>query len=257
MSIAATHDRPWVVVGPADAPAIVFIHATRYTRAQWYPQLRALAGRFRCIAPDLPGHGLRADETFTPDAAVAAIRQALLAESATGRAVLVGLSLGGYVAMDLADAHPDLVDGLVLAGCSADPVGGHAWPFRLLARAFELAPGPISTPVGAALFHLRHGRKRGGPVVKAGFWDDGGAVALRALVGRRYLARLARLWIPVLVVNGQFDSVFGPQGDRWAATCRKGRHEVIRGAMHLTNLDRPKAFTALVAAFADEVRPVA
>jgi pimeloyl-ACP methyl ester carboxylesterase len=53
----------------------------------------------------------------------------------------------------------------------------------------------------------------------------------------------------VLVVNGAFDPVFGPQGEYWAASCRRGRHVVVQRAMHLSNLDRPAAFTRLVATF--------
>ena len=243
----------WTATGPVDAPAIVFIHGTRLSRAMWLPQVMRLADRFRCITVDLPGHGVLGGEPFTVESATATIRDAIEAESANGRAVLVGLSLGGYVAIDTAEAYPDHVDGLLLAGCSAEPVGAMSLPFRALAATLERAPGGGLDVANRAFFRLRYGSTIAVGLIDGGFWSAGGAAALRLLVGRRYLDRLARLWTPVLIVNGALDPVFGPRGDYWAASCRSGRHVVIRRAMHLSNLDRPAAFAGAVAGFTDRV----
>ena len=59
------------------------------------------------------------------------------------------------------------------------------------------------------------------------------------------------------MVNGALDPVFGPGGDPWAAACRRGRHVVIARAMHLASLDRPRAFSDIVAAFTDDPAGVA
>ena len=122
--------RSWTAIGPRDAPGLVFLHGTRLSRAQWWPQLRRLSGSFRCVALDLPGHGALADEPFTIDAAIGTVCRAIDAEIPSGRAILVGLSMGGYVAIDAAEAHPERVAGLVLAGCSAETFGPIVWPFR-------------------------------------------------------------------------------------------------------------------------------
>lgn len=245
--------RPWVALGPVDAPAIVFLHGTRMTRAQWYPQLRRLADRYRCVAVDLPGHGRRAGEPFTIDAAVAAVEEAIAAEVPAGRAVLVGLSLGGYMAIEVAVARPDVVVGLVLAGCSAEAVGPTARPFGLYAALLERLPRPTLDRFNRWFFGLRYRRSIAAPIIECGFWPEGGAAAVRLLVGRRYLERLGRLWTPVLVVNGSLDPVFAPQGDYWAASCRSGRHVVMPHATHLASLDRPTTFSRQVAAFTDAV----
>jgi pimeloyl-ACP methyl ester carboxylesterase len=241
--------RPWTAIGPADAPALVFLHGTRLTRAQWLPQLRRLSGAYRCVALDLPGHGTLGGEPFTIEAAVALVREAIEAEVPSGRAVVVGLSLGGYVAIDTAEAHPDRVAGLVLAGCSAEAFGPMSWPYRFFRALLRRAPRPAQDVVNHGFFRLRYRRSVAEPIIEAGFWPDGGAAALDILIGRRYLERLGRLWTPVLVVNGALDPVFGPQGEYWAASCRQGRHVTVRGAMHLSNLDRPTTFARHVAAF--------
>ncbi len=245
--------RAWTAAGPEDAPAIVFIHGTRLSRAQWSAQMRLLAPRFRCIAVDLPGHGALADQTFTLEAAADLVAAAIQAEAASGRAILVGLSLGGYVAIDTAHRHPERVAGLVLSGCSAEPTGPGALPFLALAWVLEHVPLRPLTVANRWYFRLRYPARVADPIIEGGFWAAGGAQALRALVATRFLDRAAWLWTPVLVVNGALDPVFGPGGAALASSCRSGRHAVVRRAMHLVPLDRPRAFSRLVARFADEV----
>jgi pimeloyl-ACP methyl ester carboxylesterase len=252
----ATTDTPaprhWTAVGPAGATTIVFLHGTRLSRAQWAPQLRLLSGGYRCVAVDLPGHGTRAEEPFTIDAATAAVVAAIDAEAASGRALIVGLSLGGFIAVDTAEAYPDRVLGVVLAGCSAEPVGMTTLPFRGFAWLMERFAPPGMRALSLAFFRTRYRRTISQPIVDGGFWAIGGAVAIRTLLGRRYLDRVSRLWTPVTIVNGAFDPVFGPGGARWAMAARRGRHVVIRRAMHLSNLDRPRTFSRAIAAAAED-----
>lgn len=252
-AVAAVSAASWTMLGPADAPAVVFVHATRLTRALWWPQMRRLSGRYRCVAVDLPGHGTRHGEPFTIEAAARGVIDAIEAAVPSGRAVIVGLSLGGYVAIEAAALAPDRVAGLVLAGCSAEPAGPGSWPFRALAMLLERVPTDILRALNDAFFRLRYPSRIAGPIMAGGYWFEAGAQALRNLGGRRFLDRLSRLWTPVLVINGALDPVFAPGGDGWAAACRRGRHAPIARAMHLSNLDRPRAFSSLVAAFVDEV----
>jgi len=244
-----TTARPWTALGPADAPGIVFVHSTRMTRAMWWPQLRRLSGTYRCVAVDLPGHGALAAEPFTIDGAVDVLRRAIEAEIPAGHAVIVGLSLGGYVAIDTAEAYPELVEGLVLAGCSGEAFGAMAMPFRFFRAMLSKGPRAVQHGISLAFVRTRYRRPVAEPIVEGGFWPDGGAAALTALIGRHYLDRLSRLWTPVLVINGALDLVFGPHGEYWAASCRRGEHTVIPLALHLSNLDRPSTFAGLVASF--------
>src|SRR5258707_15275013 len=96
--------------GPLGAPAIVFVHGTRLTGSMWAAQQAALAGEFRTIAMDLPAHGSRFADPFTLEGAADAL-SAAIRDDAGGRAIVVGLSLGGYVAMALAAREPHRVRG--------------------------------------------------------------------------------------------------------------------------------------------------
>ena len=240
------------VAGPADAPALVFVHGTRLTRSMWDAQRRELADRFRVIALDLPGHGTLADRPFTVEAAADEVAR-VIEEAVGGPAMVVGLSLGGYVAMDLAARRPELIRGLVLSGATAEPVGARAWPYLALAWAMDRFDGPRLEALNAWFFRTRFRPAIAEPIVTGGFWSRGGAVALRALTGQRYVPRLATYRGPVLILNGEYDLPFrlGARGFARAAT--DVRRVRLRGATHLANLDRPAAFSAAVRRFADEL----
>ena len=113
------HKSAFDVVGPQDAFPIVLVHGVSWTRKMWMPQLEALSDEFRVIAIDLPGHGTLHEQPFQLKAAVQAVMESLRQQT-HDRALIVGLSLGGYVAMACAHDHPQEIAGLVLSGCCID-----------------------------------------------------------------------------------------------------------------------------------------
>jgi len=129
------------VDGPPDGSPIVFVHGTRLSRAVWRSQMNDLRDTYRVVAFDLPGHGALAAEPFTIAAAADELAHTIETVGG-GHAVVVGLSLGGYVAMDLAARRPDLVRGLVLSGATAEPVGRLAAPYLALAWFMDRFDGP-------------------------------------------------------------------------------------------------------------------
>ena len=242
-----------IVVGPPGAPAIVFVHGTRLTGSFWAAQQAALGAEFRTIAPDLPAHGTRADEPFTLDGAADAVAAAIRAEAPDGQAIVVGLSLGGYVAMTLAAREPDLVSGLVVSGASAEPVGLLKLPFALFATIMDGVADERFDRLNAWFFRSRYPPAIAEPIVAGGFWSHGGAEAVRSLVGERFIPRLAAYPGPSLIVNGEFDVVFRPGARAFAAAARDTRRVRLGGASHLANLDRPTAFSEAVRRFARSV----
>ncbi|ALG14317.1 alpha/beta fold hydrolase [Kibdelosporangium phytohabitans] len=91
---------------------IVFVHGIRCHAGAWTS--------YDFGHPvDLPGHGARLGGTFTMDAAVSVVAEAI--DAVGGSALVVGHSLGGYVSMATAAAHPSRVAGLVIAGSTTVP----------------------------------------------------------------------------------------------------------------------------------------
>jgi pimeloyl-ACP methyl ester carboxylesterase len=238
------------IAGPESARAIVFVHGTRLTRSAWTPQVEALRDTYRVVALDLPGHGALADRPFTMAAATDELARAI-GSAAGGRAIVVGLSLGGYVAMDLAATRPHLIRGLVLSGATQEPVGLRSTPYLALAWVMDRFDGPLLDGLNAWFFRTRYPAAIADPIVAGGFHAAGGAGALRALIGERFAPRLAAYDGPVLILNGELDVLFRIGAGAFARAARDVRRVRLGGATHLANLDRPEAFSVAVRRFAE------
>ena len=242
------------VGGPVNGPTIVFVHGTRLTRTMWRAQMDDLADRFRVIALDLPGHGRLAGRPFTIAAAGDQVGR-VIEVAAGGSAVVVGLSLGGYVAMDLAARRPELIRGLVLSGATAEPVGLRAAPYRALAWAMERFDGHRLDALNRWFFRTRFVPAIAEPIIAGGFWSAGGAAAVRSLLGQRFTPRLARYPGPTLILNGAWDVPFRLFAASFARAAQRPQRVRLGGATHLANLDRPAAFSLAVRRFADRLPP--
>lgn len=244
-----------IVAGPAGAPSIVFVHGTRLTGTMWAPQLAELSGEFRTIAIDLPAHGARAGEPFTLTSATDTLAAAIRDHATGGRAVVVGLSLGGYVGMALAARDPGPIRGLVLSGATAEPVGGRTLPFLALASLMDRVDEDRLARFNAWFFRSRYRPEIAEPIVAGGFWSKGGAEALRHVVGERYAPRLAAYPGPSLILNGERDVLFRMSARAFAAAAADSRRVLLAGATHLASLDRPLAFSEGVRRFARSLPP--
>jgi pimeloyl-ACP methyl ester carboxylesterase len=121
--------------GDAAAPAVVFLHGLGVSSWMWDEQVRALADRFHCVTVDLPGSGASSAEPWVSFAAAATAVAEVVTDVAAARAAhVVGLSLGGYVALALLAEHPDVVDGAIVSGVTTRPLAP-AWLYRSMTRA--------------------------------------------------------------------------------------------------------------------------
>jgi pimeloyl-ACP methyl ester carboxylesterase len=238
----------WDVVGPEDAPPIVFVHGALMGRSVWRPQIDVLADRFRCVSVDLPGHGTQRGVAFELDEAAEGVIRAI-DTAAAGRAVLVGLSLGGYVAMTVAARHPEKVRGLVIAGSTREPTGVNRLAFLLYAGALRAIPEGVIRTVAFALFRRRYGSLLAAAITTGGHFARGGAMAVRRIAGNRFRERLVAYGGPILVINGTLDLVFKLGASRFLAGVPGVTNRVIPRAGHLSNVDQPEVFTGLVEEF--------
>jgi pimeloyl-ACP methyl ester carboxylesterase len=238
----------WDATGPVGAPPIVFVHGAMMGRAVWSPQVTALADRYRCVSVDLPGHGTQRGMPFSLEAAAAGVAAAI-DQAAGGRAVVVGLSLGGYVSMTVAARHPDKVRGLVIAGSTREPVGVSRLAFLLYGWGLRLAPEPAVRTVALAWFRRRYGPGLGAAITAGGHFAKGGSQAVRHLIGGRFRDKLMAYGGPILVINGTMDLVFRIGAGRFLAGVPGVTNRTISRAGHLSNVDRPEAFTGLVEDF--------
>jgi pimeloyl-ACP methyl ester carboxylesterase len=104
--------------GPADAPGLVFLHGLWLSSAMWQPQIERLSHDYHCLAPDLPEHGQSTDiGLLTLENTSQLVANLIRERTLHGRAHVVGLSLGGLVALGLLRDVPEVIDHLLVSGC--------------------------------------------------------------------------------------------------------------------------------------------
>lgn len=230
---------------------LVLVHGTRFSHTQWAPY----AGRFpdlQVVTPDLPGHGTRIGEPFTTEAAVAAVAESVEEGDPDLPVVLLGHSLGGYMAMAYAAAHPRRLAGLVLVGAAAVPEGLGAAAYRVLGRALvrsgEARAGALANRVIGRLA----GAEVRDAIVAGGTSYDALTAAWEAVITDCRPGMLAGVRCPVLVVGGQLDQL-AVHARRFAAAAPDGRLHIVRRATHFLPLTHPDELTALVTDLVAEV----
>jgi len=236
---------------PAD---LVLLHGFTNTGGSWEPVRRALGGRYRALAPDLPGHGQFAARRPASFAACDAYVRALADE----RCVLCGYSMGGRVALHAALGLGRRLARLVLIGASAglaDPVeraARRADDERLAARIETLGIEAFAREWGAQplLAGLPRGIAEQAEADRLGNTAAGLAAALRGLgtgVMPPLWERLGELTVPVDVLAGERDEKFVATGARMVAGLPAAALHVVPGAGHAVHLEAPDAVAAILA----------
>ena len=235
------------------AKPLVLLHGFTQTRQSWRRTVAAVGGRYRALAPDLPGHGLAAERWPASFAACAAYVRAL----ADGPCVVAGYSMGGRIALYTALALPGVVERLVLVGASPGIADAGEREAR---RRSDAALADRIEAIGVEAFAAEWGAQplfagQDERVAAAAHADrlrntgSGLAAALRGLgtgVMPPLWGRLGELSIPVVLVAGERDAKFRAIAERMAAALPDARVEVVAGAGHAVQLERPEAVAALV-----------
>jgi pimeloyl-ACP methyl ester carboxylesterase len=242
------------ITGPLDAPAVVLIHGYGVNRKMWNPQLDALKD-CRVINVDVRGHGLsRPCHNFTITNAAADIN-AILYEENCRDAVLVGLSMGGYITQEYA-ANYGNARGYMIIGSTPIFVPYKTWEkigLKYSAPLFNLYPWEIlkkqmakasalKEDVRAALYDMF------GEMTKKEFVDSWNGIAT-CLNERDFVFDA-----PLLVSCGESDKTGTikkhlPDWLKYYPGCRV---EIIKNAAHVANMDNPEDFNELMLGFIGE-----
>lgn len=241
--------------GSTNAPALVLIHSSIVTRKMWLPQLRGLSDTFHVIAPDLPRHGALAEMSFTFSAAVKTLAD-VIRQEANGRALVAGLSLGGYIAMELARRSPDLVSGLILSGCSLNFdgfLGSYlnfaSWLMRRgrIKLSREKSEARVRRMFPPALVDVAEEQ------IRAGVYPYALAPSYLEMAYKDFSAVLGEYPGPSLILNGEVDKSTRKGEAKFLAAARNGRVQAVANAGHACNLDQPEIYNQALREFAQAI----
>lgn len=237
---------------------LLLLHAFPLSGRMWDPQVAALSG-WRVLVPDLSGFG--ASEP-TPEICrmtdMAADAAALLDHLGIGRAIVGGLSMGGYAALAFAEAFPDRLQGLVLANTRAGADSPEAREKRLATArdVLEKGSGILVDTTVPKLLGAATRERRPELVDQVGRWiaealPAGVAAAQRGMAERPDRSGLLpRIAVPTLVVVGDEDELIPPEESRKTAEAIHGAElAVLQGAGHLSSLEDPQGFNRSLAGF--------
>ena len=244
-------------------PPIVFIHEAIADSRMWEPQWTSFAGRNRLLRLDLAGFGRTPIERLPVTHAQDVV--GLLDELDLSAAGVVGASLGGRVALELAVARPDLVRALVLVDAG---LPGVDWSEVVLAYGAAedeaVARGDLETATELNLRMWVDGPRRAAANVDPGVRAAIGEMQRRALeLQAPYWERLVEdLLVPdiaerldevqaaTLVLVGEEDvDDMHVLAERFTTEIPRARLATIPGAAHVPSLEQPLAFDKLALGF--------
>jgi pimeloyl-ACP methyl ester carboxylesterase len=251
-----------------DGPVVVLLHAFPCDGRMWEPQAHRLAAAgWRVLVPDLPGFGQ--SPLFPDDPSLVPVARAVLAElddRDVSRAVVGGVSLGGYLAMEIVRARPALLAGLMLCDTKASADGDEARATRERLAGLATEPGAdvarlLEQAVLPGLLGDTTRERRPEVVERVRGWlheAEGTSVAWyqRAMARRPdSVADLADLDLPTLVVWGEEDALSDrAEQDRMTGAVSDATLVALPGAGHLANVEDPEPVAAAMVQYLEVVR---
>ena len=252
----------WEEFGPEQASGrpVALLYGLGSSGADWLLQTTVLGRQRRVVAPDLPGHGRSQGFGHWPSIGdFAAAVGGLLQEAHATPAHVVGLSLGGAVALNLAVASPDRVSSLVIVNGlarfrpSLEVLASSAvWLGRVLSGrmdkvaewvAEDLFPGPGQAGLREEAVSRLSGNRRGNYLR-----------AMAAAARFNVWPRLGAISCPALIVAGELDRLLPLERQREIAEGIQGaRLVIVPDSRHATPIDSAEAFNQIVLAFLEDV----
>jgi len=241
---------------------VVLLHGISNSGRAWSPQIAPLVeAGLRVIVPDHAGHGAsgKLDRPFSVSDLAGDVLS-LLDHLALDSADVIGLSLGGMVAMEIALTHPERVRKLVVANSFYTTATDE---FRTMAEGwattFRSEDGPLKRLEGIWPMNVNETFRASSDGMKTyQVWHglaataDGPSIAhvAEGIVGFDISTALASLSMPVLFIAGDHDRMSPPAvSQRMASQVSRSEYVEIAGAAHISNVDSADQFSKAVLAF--------
>jgi pimeloyl-ACP methyl ester carboxylesterase len=229
-------------------PVLLLTHGYSSTSQMWRSQIEAFASSHTVVVWDMRGHGhsdYPADQAAYSEAHTVADMAALLGAVGAQRAIIGGLSLGGYMSLAFHRQHPDAVRALLIIdtgpGFKQDAARAQ-WNATALQRAESLEREGLSVLKSASAERAYAVHRSAQGIAKA-------ARGMLTQHTSQVIESLPTIKVPALIVVGADDTPFLAACDYMAAKIPGAQKVVLPNAGHAANLDQPAAFNAAVGDF--------
>ncbi|MBL8698313.1 MAG: alpha/beta fold hydrolase [Alphaproteobacteria bacterium] len=253
--------RPRLAVDEAgDGKLLVFMHGIGGNRTNWRDQVPVFGEKFRAVAWDARGYGDSDDYDGPLDFAdFSADLVRVLDHYGARKALLCGLSMGGRIAQDFYERHPDRVAAMVLVATM--PSFGEGLTDAQRAEFIRLRKEPLVNGKEPKDIAPVVAKTLLGPGASAESFDrlvasmtalhkESYIKTIEASMGYRRTTAMAAIKAPVLLIFGEEDKLTTPAtGKRMHAAIPGSRYVEIAGAGHLVNIEEPRQFDAAVMPF--------
>jgi pimeloyl-ACP methyl ester carboxylesterase len=235
-----------------NGPVILLTHGYSATSAMWRPQIRALSQNHTLVLWDMRGHGASdypEDQTLYSEAATIVDMAAILDAVGAQRAIIGGLSLGGYMTLAFNLAYPQRVRALLITDTGPgfkNDAAREQWNETARAMADQLRKKGLSYLQEQSPERAMSTHRSADGLVKS-------AIGMLTQRDAKVINSLGDIKVPVLVVVGANDTPFLTASDYMAKKIPGARKLVIPDAGHAVNIDRPEEFNRAVLEFIETV----
>jgi 3-oxoadipate enol-lactonase len=249
--------------GPDDAPVIIFIHGFPFNKTMWRQQVEALKGSYRTIAYDVRGHGNSetGNEKFSIDL-FASDLIGLMDELNLDTAILCGLSMGGYIALNAVEKYPERFEAIILSNtqCTADTPEGIEKRMKTIQSIKETgvekyAEESIKNLFLPVSFSVKQKAVAAVKQMIINTSQQSLCSTLQALADRKETcSNLDEINIPVLIMVGREDKITPPPTARMMhEKIHNSLMYVLDHAGHLANIENQYEFNYQIRSFVDSI----
>ncbi len=243
-----------------EGETILLLHGLGSTKADWNDQITALSEKYRVIAPDFRGHGNSTKPKSKKEYGVglcAEDMRLLLQNLKVTQCAIIGFSMGGAVAFDMAVKHPTLLSKMVIVNTAPD-FNKLGWLGKkmVLERTLSLkfsGMEPLARKVANGMFPEEHQKELREAFYKRAKINDVNAYyhSFRSLMRWGIGDEIRNVKIPTLVIASQMDYTPVSLKESYAQKMLNARVVVIKNSRHGVTMDQPEDFNKTVLKFID------
>jgi len=238
--------------GKIGDPVIIFIHGFPFNKSMWNKQAEALKENYRVIAYDVRGHGN--SDTGTEDFSIdlfAADLLNLMDALKIDKAMLCGLSMGGYIALNAVENYPDRFDAIILSDttCLADTPEVKEKRLKTIESILKdgvekFADESIKNLFAPESFSIKKKEIADVREMIVQTTEESLCNTLRAFYERKETcSKLSKIYVPVLIIVGVEDKITPLAAAQFMNEKIKGSLlSIIEHAGHLSNIENPVEF---------------